>query len=458
MMKPIIDIILEALVINDNYRKTAIPHIKTEYFEEDYQKLLFETIQLYTEKYLHAPTREALSIDVESHPMATMDTLEAVETVLGSWGKEPIDEAWILDNTEAWCQDRAIYMALAASIEIANDDSAGVSRGKIPELMRDALSVSFDSSVGLDYNEDTEELYEFYHTKENKMPFDLAVLNKITDGGVPAKTLNLIMGGPATGKSMWLCSLAAGYMMQGKNVLYISMEMAEEQIAERIDANLLNMEIDAVKKMSRDNYMESINRAKSQSQGNLLIKQYPTGGAHVGHFRHLLNELKIKKNTKPDVIIIDYLNICMSSRLKMGGSINTYSLVKSIAEEVRGLAVEQGVPIWSATQSNRGAVGASDVDIDDVSESFGVVATVDFMMGLISTDELEEMGQQMVKILKNRYGSAHAIRKFLVNIDRPTMRVTESENDWRGNSDEDKVPITEYTKSESGKDFSGFKI
>lgn len=448
-----IELILESLVVHDNFRKTAMPHIKREYFDDPFHRVIFDTIRYYTEKYLRAPPKDALLIEVQNHKECTHNIFDEIHSFLNTWGKMDFDYEWMLDKTESWCQDRAIYNALTESIILSKDESRGVSRGKIPELFKDALAVSFDNSIGHDYIEDTETLYDFYHLKQHKIPFSLGVLNRITGNGVPPKTLNLIMGSIGTGKTLWLCDLSAHYMMQGKTVLYITLEMAEEEIATRIDANLIDVDIDDLVKMEKDTYIKNVNYIKNKTVGNVIIKQYPTASSHVGHFRHLLNELKLKKNIVPDVIMIDYLNICASSRMKMGGSINTYSLVKSIAEEVRGLAVEQNIPIWSATQSNKGARGASDVDMSDISESFGTAATVDFMLGLISTDDLEEMDQQIVKVLKNRYGRAGSLTKFTVNVNKSRVQITEPE--FNQNIDDvDDIQFSDNKKS----DFSGFKI
>ena len=394
-MEKVENLVLKNLIHNEEYARKVIPFIKKEYFEEESNRILYEEISGFIVKYDELPSKEAVSIEVENREDLTEQTFRELGKVLSYLDKEPADFVWLCDTTERWCRDRAIYLALMESIALADGKDEKKGRDAIPSILSDALAVSFDNHVGHNYLEDYEERYALYHRKEDKIPFDLEYLNKITKGGLPNKTLNIALAGTGVGKSLFMCHVASAALMQGRNVLYITCEMAEEKIAERIDANLLNVNIQDIVDLPKQMFDKKVNNIASKTQGHLIIKEYPTASAHAGHFRSLLNELALKKSFRPDIIFVDYLNICASSRYKGSANINSYTLVKSIAEELRGLAVEANVPIVSATQTTRSGYGSSDVDITDTSESFGLPATADLMLALISTEELEELGQIM---------------------------------------------------------------
>ena len=422
-------VILKHLLNDENYARRTLPYLKAEYFSDRIEKTVYEQIDKFVDKYNTLPTKEALSIELDGS--STLNDKEFGDCVdyIGQLDiDQPEDEDWLITTTEKFCQEKAVYNAIMDSISIL--DSSGDEardKGAIPDLLSDALSVSFDQNIGHDFLEDADARYEFYHRKEERIPFDLEYFNKITQGGLPRKSLNILMAGTGAGKSLAMCHMASANLMDGKNVLYITMEMAEEKISERIDANLLNVTLDSLKNLSKDMYTKKIERVKGKTAGKLVVKEYPTASAGVGHFRHLLNEMKLKKSFIPDIIYIDYLNICMSSRMKAGSNINSYTLIKAIAEEIRGLAVEKNVPIVSATQTTRSGYGSSDIDLTDTSESFGLPATADFMAALIVTEELDELGQIMVKQLKNRYGDPSTHKRFMVGIDRSKMRLFDVE-------------------------------
>ena len=426
-MEKVENLVLKNLIHNEEYARKVIPFIKKEYFEEESNRILYEEISEFIVKYDELPSKEAVSIEVENREDLTEQTFRELGKVLSYLDKEPADFVWLCDTTERWCRDRAIYLALMESIALADGKDEKKGRDAIPSILSDALAVSFDNHVGHNYLEDYEERYALYHRKEDKIPFDLEYLNKITKGGLPNKTLNIALAGTGVGKSLFMCHVASAALMQGRNVLYITCEMAEEKIAERIDANLLNVNIQDIVDLPKQMFDKKVNNIASKTQGHLIIKEYPTASAHAGHFRSLLNELALKKSFRPDIIFVDYLNICASSRYKGSANINSYTLVKSIAEELRGLAVEANVPIVSATQTTRSGYGSSDVDITDTSESFGLPATADLMFALISTEELEELGQIMVKQLKNRYNDPTINKRFVVGIDRAKMRLYDCE-------------------------------
>ena len=426
-MEKVENLVLKNLIHNEEYARKVIPFIKKEYFEEESNRILYEEISEFIVKYDELPSKEAVSIEVENREDLTEQTFRELGKVLSYLDKEPADFVWLCDSTERWCRDRAIYLALMESIALADGKDEKKGRDAIPSILSDALAVSFDNHVGHNYLEDYEERYALYHRKEDKIPFDLEYLNKITKGGLPNKTLNIALAGTGVGKSLFMCHVASAALMQGRNVLYITCEMAEEKIAERIDANLLNVNIQDIVDLPKQMFDKKVNNIASKTQGHLIIKEYPTASAHAGHFRSLLNELALKKSFRPDIIFVDYLNICASSRYKGSANINSYTLVKSIAEELRGLAVEANVPIVSATQTTRSGYGSSDVDITDTSESFGLPATADLMLALISTEELEELGQIMVKQLKNRYNDPTINKRFVVGIDRAKMRLYDCE-------------------------------
>ena len=451
--------ILRNLVFNEDYARKVIPFIQPEYYEQRVEKIVFEEIVEFIVKYGSSITIEALNIEIDNRRDLTESENKEIVELLSKLNDSPVDNRWILDTTEKWCRDRAIYLALMESIHIADgkDDKKG--RDAIPSILSDALAVSFDNNIGHDYLQNYEERYEFYHRKEDKIEFDLEYFNKITKGGLPNKTLNIALAGTGVGKSLFMCHVASSALLQNRNVLYITLEMAEERIAERIDANLLNVPIQQLIDLPRSAFENKVNGIAKKTRGSLVIKEYPTASAHSGHFKALLNELALKKSFRPDIIFIDYLNICSSSRFKSGSNINSYTLVKSIAEELRGLAVEFNVPIMSATQTTRSGFGSSDLELTDTSESFGLPATADLMFALISTEELEQLGQIMVKQLKNRYNDPTIHKRFVVGIDRAKMRLYDVEQSAQ-NDILDSGKEEEYNNEENKpkKSFEGFKF
>jgi replicative DNA helicase len=451
--------ILRNLVYNEDYSRKVIPFIQPEYFEQRSEKIIFEEIVKFIVKYNSAITREALGIEIENRTDLTETDIKDVREVCQTLNDSVVEKQWLLDTTEKWCRDRAIYLALMESIHIADGNDDKKNRDAIPSILSDALAVSFDNNIGHDYLQNYEERYEFYHRKEDKIEFDLEYFNKITKGGLPTKTLNIALAGTGVGKSLFMCHVASSAMLQGRNVLYITLEMAEERIAERIDANLLNVPIQQLVDLPRSTFQTKVNSVAKKTQGSLVIKEYPTASAHSGHFKALLNELALKKSFRPDIIFIDYLNICASSRHKANGSANSYSYIKSIAEELRGLAVEFSVPIVSATQTTRSGYGNSDVELTDTSESFGLPATADLMFALISTEELEGLGQIMVKQLKNRYNDPTVFKRFVVGIDRAKMRLYDVEQSAQQDIlDNGKEEEYTYEENKPKKSFEGFKF
>jgi len=434
--------------------RKVLPFIKPDYFEGIY-RILFREAGKFVAKYNKLPTSETFKIELDqSDRLSGENYTVAVDIIPQLFTKEPIDEQWLLDTTEKWCQDRAIYNAIMESISIIDGKHESLTKGALPDLLSKALGVAFDTNVGHDYVDNYEERFDFYHKEEDRIPFDLEYFNKITKGGIPNKTLNIALAGTGVGKSLFMCHVAASALVDGKNVLYITMEMAEERIAERIDANLLNVPIDQLPNMSREMFRTKVEDIARKTNGKLIVKEYPTGSAHAGHFRALLNELKLKKQFEPDIIFIDYLNICASSRMKgMGGSINSYNYIKAIAEELRGLAVEFDVPIFSATQTTRSGYSNSDVGLEDTSESFGLPATADLMFALISTEELENMGQMMVKQLKNRYNDPTQNKRFVVGVDRSKMRLFDVDENEQTLTDD--TPV--FDKTPMQQDMSKFK-
>ena len=415
--------ILRNLIFNNEYSKKVLPFIHSEYFENIHEKIIFEEATKFIVKYNNLPTKEAISIETEKRIDITDEVFKEIQEQINLLEEYPADEQWLLDITEKWCRDRAIYLALVESISIADGNTEKKTPDAIPSILSDALAVSFDKHVGHDYLEDYEERYESYHKKEDLIPFDLEFFNKITKGGLPNKTLNIALAGTGVGKSLFMCHVASSVLLQNKNVLYITLEMAEEKIAERIDANLLNVDIKQLIDLPEKMFESKVTNIAKKTQGTLIIKEYPTAAAHSGHFKNLLNELALKKSFRPDIIFVDYLNICASSRYRAGSNVNSYSFIKAIAEELRGLAVETNVPIVSATQTTRSGYGNSDVDLTDTSESFGLPATADLMFALISTEELEDLGQIMVKQLKNRYNDPTLNKRFVIGVDRSKMRL-----------------------------------
>ena len=422
MTERIEETILRNLICNEQYYRKVVPFIKADYFQEYNEKILFEEIADFASKYDKVPTKEVLTINLQSRGDLTEETFKDTLSGLNSLSDDWVDYDWLCDSTEKWCQDRAIYNALMQSIKIADGGDKKLDKGSIPSILQDALAVSFDEHIGHDYIEQADDRYEFYHRKEEKIPFDLEKFNYITKGGLPNKTLNIALAGTGVGKSLFMCHMAGSALSQGYNVLYITCEMAEEKIAERIDANLLNVSVKDIVDIPEVLFRSKVQEISKKTQGKLIIKEYPTASAHAGHFRALLNDLQLKKDFKPDLIFVDYLNICASVRYK-GAIVNSYTYVKAIAEELRGLAVETNLPIIYATQTTRAGFGNSDPDLTDTSESFGLPATADFMFALISTEELEQQGRILVKQLKNRYNDPTASKKFMLGIDRSKMRL-----------------------------------
>jgi len=452
-------LILRNLLHNEEYIRKVIPFLKSEYFEDSNQKIVFEEILSFVQEYNQPATKEILSIEAEKRKDINDTTFNEIIHLINNLDDVPVEMDWLVNTTEKWCRDRAIYLALMESIHIADGKHEKKNRDSIPSILSDALAVSFDNHVGHDYLLDYEHRYELYHKKEDKIEFDLEYFNKITKGGLPNKTLNIALAGTGVGKSLFMCHVASSVLLQGRNVLYITLEMAEEKIAERIDANLLNVPIQDIADLPRQMFETKVTNLAKKTQGTLIIKEYPTASAHSGHFKSLLNELALKKSFRPDIIFIDYLNICASSRYKGNLSVNSYSYIKAIAEELRGLAVEFNVPIVSATQTTRSGYGSSDVELTDTSESFGLPATADLMFALISTEELEELGQILVKQLKNRYNDPTIHKRFVVGIDRAKMRLYDCEqsaqNDILDNKQEEEYDLEDRKQKKS---FEGFKF
>jgi len=451
--------ILRNLVCEEEFSRKVIPFIEPDYFENKTEKVIFQEISQFIVKYDSAITIEALNIEIENRTDLTETEIKESRETTRTFDDAPVDTQWLIESTEKWCRDRAIYLALMESIHIADGNDEKKNRDAIPTILSDALAVSFDNHIGHDYLQDYEERYESYHRKESRIQFDLEHFNKITKGGLPNKTLNIALAGTGVGKSLFMCHHAASVLLEGKNVLYITLEMAEEKIAERIDANLLNVNIQDITDLPKPMFEKKVNSIAKKTQGTLIIKEYPTASAHSGHFKSLLNELALKKSFRPDIIFIDYLNICASSRYAKTANVNSYSYIKAIAEELRGLAVEANLPIVSATQTTRSGYGSSDVDLTDTSESFGLPATADLMFALISTEELEGLNQIMVKQLKNRYNDPTIFKRFVVGVDRAKMRLYDCEqkaqDDILDNGTED-----EYNKENKPpkKSFAEFKF
>ena len=452
-------LILRNLLHNEVYLRKVIPFIKSEYFEDLNQKVIFEEILKFVQEYNKPATKEVLYIEVENRQDVNETSFKEITQAISYLEDEPSEFNWLVDTTEKWCRDRAIYLALMESIHITDGKDAKKNRDSIPSILSDALAVSFDTHIGHDYLSDYEQRYESYHRKEEKIEFDLEYFNKITKGGLPNKTLNIALAGTGVGKSLFMCHVASSALLQGRNVLYITLEMAEERIAERIDANLLNVPIQQLVELPKQMFDSKVSNLAKKTQGTLIIKEYPTASAHAGHFKALLNELALKKSFRPDIIFIDYLNICSSSRFRGGSNVNSYTLVKSIAEELRGLAVEFNVPIVSATQTTRSGYGSSDVELTDTSESFGLPATADLMFALISTEELEGLGQILVKQLKNRYNDPTIHKRFVVGIDRAKMRLYDCEQSAQEDIvDSGQEEEYNYEEKKPKKTFEGFKF
>ena len=451
-------LILRNLLYNEEYVRKVLPFVKGDYFEDRNQRIVFEEISKFVQDYNKPATKEVLCIETEKRQDINGTEFQEITKLISYLDDEPSEFLWLVNTTEKWCRDRAIYLALMESIQLADGKDEAKDRDAIPTILSDALAVSFDTNVGHDYLNDYEERYESYHRKEDKIPFDLEYFDKITKGGLPNKTLNIALAGTGVGKSLFMCHVASSVLLQGKNVLYITLEMAEEKIAERIDANLLNVNIQDITDLPKQMFDSKVTDLAQKTQGTLIIKEYPTASAHSGHFKALLQELALKKSFKPDIIFIDYLNICASSRYRAGSNVNSYSFIKAIAEELRGLAVEANLPIVSATQTTRSGYGSSDVDLTDTSESFGLPATADLMFALISTEELEGLNQIMVKQLKNRYNDPTVNKRFIVGIDRAKMRLYDCEQ----NAQQDVIDNgqeEEYNPEEKPKkSFNDFKF
>ena len=452
-------LILRNLLYNEEYLRKVIPFIKADYYEDSNQRIVFEEIDKFVQEYNQPATKEVLCIEVEKRQDINDTTFSEITKLISYLEDVPTDYEWLCDTTEKWCRDRAIYLALMESIALADGKDKDKDRGAIPSILSNALAVSFDTNIGHDYLIDYEQRYEAYHKKEDLIPFDLEYFNKITKGGLPNKTLNIALAGTGVGKSLFMCHVASSALLGGKNVLYITLEMAEEKIAERIDANLLNVPIQEITELPKVMFEDKVTKLANRTQGSLIIKEYPTASAHAGHFRSLLNELALKKSFRPDIIFIDYLNICASERYRAGSNVNSYTVVKAIAEELRGLACEANVPIVSATQTTRSGYGSSDVELTDTSESFGLPATADLMFALISTEDLEGLGQIMVKQLKNRYNDPTIFKRFVVGIDRAKMRLYDCEQSAQDDIlDSGQDEEYNYEEPKPKKSFEGFKF
>ena len=465
-------VVLKHLLNEEDYARRTLPYLKSEYFSEMNERVIYQEIDKYLSQYNALPTKEALLIELDNNTKVSDENFSTCSQMVSELQPDTnTDKEWLIEKTEKFCQEKAIYNAIMESISII-DGKDKQDTGTIPELLSDALSVSFDPSIGHDFIDDSDSRWDFYHRVEERVPFDLDYLNKITKGGVPKKSLNIILAGTGVGKSLAMCHMASATLLDGKNVLYVTMEMAEEKIAERIDANLLNVSLEDLANLPKQMYDKKLDRVKGKTSGKLIVKEYPTASAHVGHFRHLLNELRLKRQFMPDIIYVDYLNICMSHRIRTGSNVNSYTLIKSIAEELRGLAVEKNVPIISATQTTRSGFTSSDVGLEDTSESFGLPATADFMFALISTEELEDLNQIMVKQLKNRYNDPTLHKRFVVGVDRAKMRLYDVEQSaqddvldgpvfdnttYAKRADEDDK-MKWATKKIGKKDFAGLKV
>ena len=450
--------ILKTLLHDEQFTRQVLPFVQPEYFEERSDRVIFEEISSYLKDYDGLPTKEVLHIEIEKRTDLSEDEFKLSEQLVDSLEPTESDNAWMLDTTEKWCKERAIYLALMESIKIADGQDEKKQPDAIPSILSDALAVGFDQHVGHDYIDDSKDRFAYYHRVENKIPFDLEYFNKITSGGLSDKTLNIALAGTGVGKSLFMCHVASSVLLQGKNVLYITLEMAEEKIAERIDANLLNTNIQDIAELPKSTFTKKIDKLAAKTSGKLIIKEYPTASAHTGHFKALLQELKLKKSFEPDIIFVDYLNICASSRYRSAVNVNSYSYVKAIAEELRGLAVETSVPICSATQTTRSGFASSDPNLTDTSESFGLPATADLMFALVSTEDLENLNQIMVKQLKNRYNDPTMNKRFVVGIDRAKMRLYDCEQSAQDDIVDDTDGV-EYNKSEESKaKFNDFKF
>ena len=459
MNKTIEKTTLSHLIWNEDYSRKVIPFIKEDYFTDKNDKVIFQEILKFIEKYNKTPTITSIEIEIDNRKDLSESQFKEIKQTISTFEKEDVDIDWLCDTTENWCKEKAIYNAIVDGISIIEGRDKNRKPDALPTLLTDALAVSFDNRVGHDYLKDSTERFDYYHKVEKRIPFDLEFFNKITKGGLPQKTLNVALAGTGVGKSLFMCHMASNCLSQGKNVLYITLEMAEERIAERIDANLMNISIDDLHDLPKTMYQDKIEKVKKKATGSLIIKEYPTASAHTNHFRQLIQELAIKKSFKPDIIFIDYLNICASSRFKGGSNVNSYTIIKAIAEELRGLAVENNLPIVTATQTTRSGFVSTDIGLEDTSESFGLPATADFMFALISTDELEELNQMAVKQLKNRYNDPTVNKRFVLGVDRAKMKLYDVEvnaqNDIVDKNQEDDIPV--FNKSTIGSRYEKFQ-
>ena len=458
-MKNIEKTILSNLIWNENYCRKVIPFIKADYFGDQTDKVIFKEILKFIEKYNKTPTTTSIQIEIDNRKDLTESQFKDIKETISSFEQEEVNEDWLSDTTENWCKDKAIYNAIVDGISIIEGRDKNRKPDALPSLLTDALAVSFDNRVGHDYLKDSSERFDYYHQVEERIPFDLEFFNKITKGGLPQKTLNVALAGTGVGKSLFMCHMASNCLSQRKNVLYITLEMAEERIAERIDANLMNISIDDLHDLPKTMYQDKIEKVKKKASGSLIIKEYPTASAHTNHFRQLIQELAIKKSFKADIIFVDYLNICASSRFRGGSNVNSYTIIKAIAEELRGLAVENNLPIVTATQTTRSGFVSTDIGLEDTSESFGLPATADFMFALISTDELEELNQIAVKQLKNRYNDPTVNKRFVLGVDRAKMKLYDVEikaqDDIVDKNQEDDTPL--FDKSTIGSRYEKFQ-
>jgi len=451
--------IISSLFFNENFTRKALPFIQADYFTNSEESILFTEIEKFVESYKNLPTKDTILIELGGRKDLTEEQLKNIKQLVAGANDDKVDLQWLLDTTEKWCKDRAVHNAVLSGIKILDNKDQKRTPEAIPGILSDALAVSFDNHIGHDYIADAQSRYDWYHTKEKRFKFDLDYFNRITKGGVPSKTLNIALAGTGVGKSLFMCHVASSFLLQGKSVLYITLEMAEERIAERIDANLFDISMDDIRDMPKQVYDTKVDKLNAKTKGSLIIKEYPTASAHSGHFRALINELSLKKSFKPDVVFIDYLNICASARFK-GGNISSYFYIKAIAEELRGLAVEFDMPIFSATQTTRTGFVSTDIGLEDTSESFGLPATADFMFALMSNEELEALGQMKVKQLKNRYNDPSMNRAFIVGVDRAKMRLYDVENNAQNIVDANQTQTKEdYPKPEQAYDkFSEFKL
>lgn len=458
MKNRIEQVILENLIKDDTYVRKVIPFLKPEYFMQYEDKKVFDIIFNFVEKYNNPPSKQAIILAVNEDTSLNEDSHVKCMEVINTLNGDEVNRDWLIDETEKFCKDKALYLGVMESIQIIDGKNKDKSTDALPSILSEALSVGFDTNIGHDFIEDAEKRYDFYHRIEEKVEFDLDMFNKITEGGLSNKTLNIALAGTGVGKSLFMCHMASAAISKGKNVLYITLEMSEERIAERIDANLMNLPIQELSDLSKAMYDDRIKKINDKIEGRLIIKEYPTASAHSGHFKALINELKLKRSFFPDIIFIDYLNICSSSRFRPGSSANSYTIIKSIAEELRGLAVEQNVPIVSATQTTRGGYDNSDVSLTDTSESFGLPATADLMFAIISTEELEQMGQFMIKQLKNRYADPTRNKRFMIGVDRSRMKLFDLDPSAQTQLTDANIDIPVFDSGQTENKYDGFKF